>query len=47
MSAAQTLADHEESRVTVSHLEMAIAACDDFEGDFKGAGNADSVRGYL
>jgi hypothetical protein len=31
----------------MSHLEVAIAACEDFECDFKGAGPTEALSGYF
>jgi hypothetical protein len=34
-------------QVTMSHLEVAITACEDFECDFKGAGPKEAMNGYF
>ena len=47
MSTAHALATEEEARVTISHLEVAIAAGEDFDGDFKGVGQIDNMRSYF
>jgi hypothetical protein len=39
VSTAHALATQEGCQVTMSHLEVAITACEDFECDFKGAGS--------
>jgi hypothetical protein len=31
----------------MSHLEVAIAACEDFECDFKGAGAKEAMHSYF
>jgi hypothetical protein len=46
VSTAHALATQEGCQVTVSHLEVAITACEDFECDFKGAGATEAMRGY-
>ncbi|PMD66309.1 uncharacterized protein K444DRAFT_640176 [Hyaloscypha bicolor E] len=37
----------EECQVNMSHLEMAIGICEDFECDFKGAGPKEAMNGYF
>jgi hypothetical protein len=46
-STAHALALQEEAQVTMSHLESAIEAGEDFELDVNGAGSRDAMRGYL
>ena len=46
MSTAQALAIQEGCQVTMSHLEVAIAASEDFECDFKGVGSKEAMNGY-
>jgi len=46
VSTAQALAIQEGCQVTMSHLEVAIAASEDFKCDFKGAGSTDAMNGY-
>jgi hypothetical protein len=46
MSTAHALATEEEARVTISHMEVAIAAGEDFEGDFKGVGQIENLNAY-
>jgi hypothetical protein len=33
--------------VATPHLDVAIAACEDFECDFKGAGPKEAMNGYF
>ncbi|KAH8757124.1 P-loop containing nucleoside triphosphate hydrolase protein [Hyaloscypha finlandica] len=44
---AHALATQERCQVTMSHLEVAIAACEDFECDFKGAGPKEAMNSYF
>jgi hypothetical protein len=46
VSTAHALATQEGCQVTMSHLEVAITACEDFERDVNGAGATDAMRGY-
>ncbi|KAH6701253.1 P-loop containing nucleoside triphosphate hydrolase protein [Leptodontidium sp. MPI-SDFR-AT-0119] len=46
VSTAQALAIQEGCQVTMSHLEVAIAASEDFECDFKGVGSTEAMNGY-
>lgn len=47
VSTAHALATQEGCQVTMSHLEVAITACEDFECDFKGAGPTEAMNGYF
>ncbi|KAF4628400.1 hypothetical protein G7Y89_g9752 [Cudoniella acicularis] len=47
VSTAHALAIQEGCQVTMSHLEVAIGACEDFECDFKGAGPKEAMNGYF
>jgi hypothetical protein len=47
VSTAHALATEEGVRVTISHLEFAIDAGEDFEGDFKGVGRTEALNGYF
>ena len=33
--------------MAISHLEVAIDACEDFECDFRGAGSKEATNGYF
>ncbi len=46
-STAQALALQEGVQVTMSHLEFAIEAGEDFERDVNGAGQADNLSSYF
>ena len=46
-STAQALALQEDTRVTMSHLEFAIEAGEDFERDVNGAGPTEALNGYF
>jgi len=46
VSTAHALATQEGCQVTMSHLEVAITACEDFECDFKGAGPTEALHSY-
>lgn len=46
-STAQALALQEGTRVTMSHLEFAIEAGEDFERDVNGAGLTEALNGYF
>ncbi|TVY88244.1 ATPase family AAA domain-containing protein 3-B [Lachnellula willkommii] len=46
-STAQALALQEGTRVTMSHLEFAIEAGEDFERDVNGAGPTEALNGYF
>jgi hypothetical protein len=47
VSTAHALATQEGCQVTMSHLEVAITACEDFECDFKGAGPTEAMNNYF
>ncbi|KAI9695805.1 MAG: hypothetical protein M1836_006071 [Candelina mexicana] len=47
ISTAHALATRKGIRVTIAHLEVAITAGEDFEGDFKGAGQVDNMGSYV
>ncbi|KAI4176452.1 MAG: hypothetical protein LQ343_000988 [Gyalolechia ehrenbergii] len=47
ISAAFALASRKRDRVAMSHLEVAIAAGEDFECDFKGAGQVGNMQSYV
>jgi hypothetical protein len=47
VSTAHALAIQEGCQVTMSHLEVAITACEDFEYDFKGAGPTEVLNSYF
>jgi hypothetical protein len=47
VSTAHALATQEGCQVTMSHLEVAIDACEDFECDFKGVGPTEALNGYF
>jgi hypothetical protein len=47
VSTAHALATQEGCQVTMSHLEVAFTACEDFECDFKGAGSTEALKGYF
>ncbi len=47
MFVAQSMAEHEESVLMLSHLQDAIASKEQFYKDFKGAGAASNIRMYL
>jgi hypothetical protein len=47
VSTAHALAIQEGCQVTMSHLEVAITACEDFECDFKGAGSTEALNSYF
>ena len=47
VSTAHALATEEGVRVTISHLEVAITAGEDFECDFKGTGSKEALNGYF
>ena len=47
VSTAYALASRKRDRVTTSHLEVAIAAGEDFECDFKGAGHVGNIQSYV
>jgi hypothetical protein len=44
---AHALATQEGCQVTMSHMDVAIDACEDFERDINGAGATDATNGYL
>jgi hypothetical protein len=46
-STAHALALQEGTQVTLSHLEFAIEAGEDFERDVNGAGSTEAMRGYF
>jgi len=46
-STAQALALQKGVQVTMSHLEFAIEAGEDFERDVNGAGQADNLSSYF
>ncbi|CAL3963695.1 unnamed protein product [Diplocarpon coronariae] len=46
-STAHALALQEGTQVTLSHLEFAIKAGEDFERDVNGAGSTEAMRGYF
>ena len=46
-STAQALALQEGAQVTMSHLEYAIEAGEDFDRDVNGAGRTEALKGYL
>jgi SpoVK/Ycf46/Vps4 family AAA+-type ATPase len=46
VSTAHALATQEGCQVAMSHLDVAIDACEDFECDFKGAGSKEAMNGY-
>ncbi|KAN0106673.1 hypothetical protein V8E51_009549 [Hyaloscypha variabilis] len=46
VSTAHALAIEEECQVSMSHLDVAIAACEDFEYDFKGVGQIEHLHAY-
>ncbi|KAH8586089.1 P-loop containing nucleoside triphosphate hydrolase protein, partial [Bisporella sp. PMI_857] len=47
VSTAHALAIQEGCQVTMSHLEVAITACEDFECDFKGTGSTEALNSYF
>ena len=47
VSTAYALVSRKKHRVTISHLEIAIAAGEDFECDFKGAGQVGNMQSYV
>ena len=47
VSTAYALASQKRDRVAMSHLEVAIAAGEDFECDFKGAGQVGNMQSYV
>jgi len=47
VSTAYALASRKRDRVAMSHLEVAIAAGEDFECDFKGAGQVGNMQSYV
>ena len=47
VSTAHALATQEGCEVTMSHVDVAIDACEDFERDVNGAGATDAMNGYL
>ena len=46
VSTAHALAVEEECQVSMSHLDVAITACEDFEGDFRGVGQIEHLHAY-
>jgi SpoVK/Ycf46/Vps4 family AAA+-type ATPase len=46
VSTAHALATQEGCQVAMSHLDVAIDACEEFECDFKGAGAKEALNGY-
>jgi hypothetical protein len=46
-STAQALALQERAHVTMSHLEYAIEAGEDFDRDVNGAGQKEAMSGYF
>ena len=46
-STAQALALQEGAQVTMSHLEYAIEAGEDFDRDVNGAGSTEALNGYF
>jgi hypothetical protein len=46
-STAHALALREGAQVTLSHLEFAIEAGEDFERDVNGAGSTEALNGYF
>jgi hypothetical protein len=46
-STAQALALQEGAQVTMSHLEYAIKAGEDFDRDVNGAGSTEALNGYF
>jgi len=47
VSVAHALARQEGCQVSMSQVEVAIEACDEFESDFKGAGSKEAMNGYF
>lgn len=47
VSMAYALASRKRDRVAISHLEVAMAAGEDFECDFQGAGQVGNMQSYL
>jgi len=47
VSTAHALATQEGTHVTMSHLEVAIATGEDFECDFRGAGQIENLNAYF
>jgi hypothetical protein len=47
VSTAHALATKEEALMTISYLEAIINAGEDFECDFKGAGQKEAMNGYF
>ena len=46
VSMAQALACYDKTRVSKSHLEIAITANEEFQYDFRGAGPIENMRSY-
>ena len=44
---AYALATQEGYQVTMSHVDVAIAACEDFERNVNGVGATDAINGYF
>jgi SpoVK/Ycf46/Vps4 family AAA+-type ATPase len=47
VSTAHALATQEGCQVTMSHVDVAIDACEDFERDVNGQGATDAMNGYF
>jgi hypothetical protein len=47
VSVAQAMADDEKSSISLSHLEEAIEFNQQFQSDFRGAGQIESMRSYV
>ena len=47
VSVAQAMADDEKSPIRLSHLEEAIALNKQFQSDFRGAGQLESMHSFV
>lgn len=47
ISTAHALATRKADRVTITHLEVAITASEDFESDFRGVGEVGNMGSYV